>query len=59
MLVRPNLLCSKGKQVLWKDGCVVWIGDLGSPIEDAEFDAITVHPDDYEFMIKFCGLKAQ
>jgi hypothetical protein len=37
-----------GFHVLWRGGRPVWVGRIGAPIEDAEFDKITVNPADYE-----------
>lgn len=37
-----------GKHILWRKGAPVWCGPLGAPIEDVEFDRVTVNPADYE-----------
>lgn len=41
-------LLPAGKIALVRDGQVVWIGPLGSPIEDAEFDTVLMNPADIE-----------
>ena len=37
-----------GKVGLVRDRQLVWIGPLGSPIEDAEFDTVLLNPADIE-----------
>jgi hypothetical protein len=48
MMIQANSNVLPGHQVLWRKGCVVWMGPIGAPIEDADIDKITVHPSDYE-----------
>ena len=48
MIIEANRFVAPGFQVLWKNGKVVWMGSLGAPTEDAEYDKITVSPVDYE-----------
>ena len=38
----------EGRQVLWQDGKVVCIVEVGAPIEDAICDHIQLNPADYE-----------
>lgn len=42
----------QGKQILWRDGMPIWCGDLGSPIEDVEFDRMSVNPADFERIVE-------
>jgi hypothetical protein len=44
----PNALMPRGRQALVRGAKLVWIGPLGAPIEDAEFDGIILHPDHIE-----------
>jgi hypothetical protein len=37
-----------GYCALMRAGQVIWVGKLGAPIEDVEFDGVIVHPDDYQ-----------
>lgn len=41
-----SLLLLPGFIVLKRRGMLVWVGPLGSPIEDAEYDAVVLHPYD-------------
>jgi hypothetical protein len=41
-----------GQIVLWREGVVVWIGPMDSPIEDAVCDCITVSLVDYKQLRK-------
>lgn len=45
---QPHDLISKGRVALMRDRHIVWIGPLGSPIEDAEFDTVLMNPEDIE-----------
>jgi hypothetical protein len=47
-IIESNPLVPHGFHVLWRGGRPVWVGRIGAPIEDAEFDKITVNPADYE-----------
>lgn len=47
-IIEGSGIVPAGKQVLWRDDEPIWCGPLGAPIEDAEFDRITVNPQDYE-----------
>jgi hypothetical protein len=38
----------RGKCALWRNGRVIWVGSLGAPFEDVDFDAITVSVEDFE-----------
>jgi hypothetical protein len=42
----------EGYQVLVRDDEVVWMGQLGMPIEDAVFDTMILHPNDYVRILK-------
>jgi hypothetical protein len=42
----------EGKIALWKNGNVIWSGDIGSPIEDVDFDMVTFAPRDHERVMK-------
>jgi hypothetical protein len=42
----PGLNIKPGTIVLLRQGKTVWSGELGSPIEDAVFDTIVMHPQD-------------
>jgi hypothetical protein len=46
--VKPHFLMARGKCALWRNGRVIWIGSLGEPFEDVDFDAITVSVEDFE-----------
>ncbi len=48
MIIESHRYIPPGFQVLWRGGKVVWMGSLGAPTEDAEYDKITVNPIDYE-----------
>lgn len=50
-LVSPNL--EKGRIALVKGGRIVWIGPLGAPIEDADFDKIALSEEDLSALVKF------
>jgi len=45
--VKSSRLIPRRRQVLYREGVPVWYGEIGAPIEDAVFDMIMVHPDDY------------
>ena len=45
---QPRDLLPVGKIALVRDRQLVWIGPLGSPIEDAEFDTVLLNPADIE-----------
>lgn len=44
----PRDLLPVGKVALVRDRQIVWIGSLGSPFEDAEFDTVLLNPLDIE-----------
>lgn len=48
MIVISNELILPGKLVLCRDGKPVFVGTIGDPIEDVDFDKIQVNPADYE-----------
>lgn len=50
IIIEGSGLVPRGFQILWRDGNPVWCGNIGAPIEDAEFDRVTVNPNDYERM---------
>lgn len=49
--IEGSSLVPVGKQILWRDGQPVWCGALGAPIEDVEFDRVTVSPEDFAYAI--------
>lgn len=48
MIIESSDLVPPGKQLLWRNGLLIWAGDLGAPTEDADHDKVTVSPQDYE-----------
>ncbi len=42
----------EGRQVLRRDGKNIYIGRLGDPIEDAEFDEVVLSHADFEDLAK-------
>lgn len=46
LTIAPGLNIKAGTIVLLRQGRSVWTGELGSPIEDAVFDTIVMHPQD-------------
>lgn len=50
--IESSDLVPPGKQVLWRGGRAIWTGSLGAPIEDVEFDRVTLNPTDYERVAK-------
>lgn len=44
-------LVPAGMHILWRNGQPIWCGPLGAPIEDVDFDRVTVNPADYERFI--------
>jgi len=46
--VQSHDLMPAGTQALKRNGRLVWIGPLGAPIEDADFDTIIVSSADFE-----------
>lgn len=53
--IEGSSLVPAGKQILWRAGVAIWCGPLGSPIEDVEFDRISVNPAVYEYLAKACA----
>ena len=45
-----NDLMPDGKIALYKGGLTVWVGPVGSPIEDVDFDEIMMSPNDYRIL---------
>ena len=50
VFIQQRELLPEGKIALVRDRQVVWIGSIGSPIEDAVFDLLLINPKDYERM---------
>jgi hypothetical protein len=48
MRVIADKFMLEGYQALMRNGQVVWVGKIGMPIEDVEFDTLILHPNDYE-----------
>ncbi len=46
--ITGSALVPEGRQVLTRAGKTVYIGDIGDPIEDAEFDGVILSPSDYQ-----------
>ena len=46
--IQSRDLLPAGKIGLVKNGQLVWIGAISSPIEDAEFDTVLLNPADVE-----------
>jgi hypothetical protein len=49
--IEGSRLVPEGKHILWRHGQPIWCGPIGAPIEDVEFDRITVNPADYERVV--------
>lgn len=45
-----NDLMPDGEIALYMGGATVWVGPVGSPIEDVDFDAIMLSPNDYRIL---------
>lgn len=45
-----NELMPDGKIALYKGSAAVWVGPVGSPIEDVDFDEIMLSPNDYRIL---------
>ena len=48
MMIVASLMMPKGRHALLRDGQVIWVGPVGSPIEDVDCDTIIFSPEDYE-----------
>ena len=48
--IQPRNVLPAGTIGLVRDRQIVWVGALGSPIADAEFDTILMNPADIERM---------
>jgi hypothetical protein len=46
--IQARDLLPVGKIGLVRDGELVWVGSVGSPISDAEFDTVLMNPTDIE-----------
>lgn len=47
-----STLLQVGTHVLTRKGVPIWMGRLGAPIEDVDCDGVTVHPQDYERILR-------
>lgn len=52
MQIETHAYCPKGSFALWRNGQVVWMGPVGSPICDVECDKITMHADDHDRLMQ-------
>jgi hypothetical protein len=51
LLIQCSKLIPPGKHILWRNGKPVFMGEIGLPIEDVDYDKIQVNPVDYERIV--------
>jgi hypothetical protein len=44
--LHPTRLMRHGEVTLWRDGAIVWKGDVGAHLSGISFDAVSMHVDD-------------